>query len=109
MSNVMKLSLAVGLALAAAALNAVWLSAEKHPHTFTAASMDVPPGETITDEMLSPVPVPGDFETLRKSLIPWENRAILFGLTASRKYVAGDMFFQRDMKAPIELAEFEVL
>ena len=109
MSNAMKLMLAVGLALAAAALNAAWLSATKHPPTFTGASTDIPPGETITDEMLSPVPVPGDFDTLKKSLIPYDNRAILLGQSASRKYFGGDMFFQRDMKAPFELAQFEVL
>ncbi|MFO0791948.1 MAG: hypothetical protein U0805_21005 [Pirellulales bacterium] len=109
MSNVMKLSLAVVLALAAAGLNAVWLSAEKHPPEFVAAAADLPAGETISDEMLSPVPVPGDFDQLRASLIPYQNRAILLGLKASRTYVKGDMFFQRDLKAPQELAEFEVL
>ena len=109
MSNLTKLLIAVGLALAAAALNAMWLSAEKHPPTFVAAAVEVPAGEPITDDMLSSVPVPGDFDALRKSLIPYENRANLFGLTAPREYITGDMFFQRDIKAPIELAQFDVL
>jgi hypothetical protein len=109
MSNVAKLSLAVVLALAAAGLNAVWLSAEKHPDEFVTSAVDVPAGEIITDEMLQAVPVPGDFDQLRASLIPFQNRAILLGLKASRDYVKGDVFFQRDLKAPQELAEFEVL
>jgi hypothetical protein len=109
MSNVTKLTLAVVLALAAAALNAVWLSAEKHPPTFVAAVADLPVGEVITAEMLTDVPVPGDFDKLRASLIPYANRAILLGLKTSRNYIRGDMFFQRDLKAPLQLADFEVL
>lgn len=109
MSNLTKLIIAVGLALGAAVLNAMWLSAEKHPTTYVAASTDIGGEDTITDEMLRAVPVPGDFDTLRQSLVPYENRAILFGLTPPRTYKPGDMFFQRDLKAPIELAQFEVL
>ena len=75
MSNVMKLTLAVVLALAAAALNAVWLSAEKHPATYVAAAADLPMGQAITNEMLTDVPVPGDPEKLRASLIPSASRA----------------------------------
>ena len=86
MSHVTKLSLAVGLALAAAALNAMWLTAEKRPPTFVAASMDVKAGETITDAMLTDVPVPGNPDKLRKSLIPYGNRALLLGRKAPRNY-----------------------
>ena len=58
MSNLMKLSLAVGLALVAAILNAMWLSAEKRPTMYVAASKDLLAGKAITNEMLMPVPVP---------------------------------------------------
>lgn len=109
MSNLTKLVIAVGLALGAAVLNAMWLSAEKQPTTYVAAATDIVGEDTITDDMLQAVPVPGDFDTLRQSLIPYENRAILYGLVPPRKYIPGDMFFQRDLKAPIELAQFEVL
>ena len=104
-----KLSLAVGLAFAAAALNAVWLTAEKRPPTFVAASADLPAGEVISDAMLMAVPVPGDPDKLRQSLIPYANRTILLGRPASRIYMRGDVFFQRDIQAPLELAQFEVL
>ena len=109
MSHVGKLSLAVGLAFAAAALNAVWLTAEKRPPTFVAASADLPAGEVISDAMLMAVPVPGDPDKLRQSLIPYANRTILLGRPASRIYTRGDVFFQRDIQAPLELAQFEVL
>ena len=109
MSHVAKLSIAVGLALAAALLNVMWLNAERQPPVFVAASADLPAGQEITDAMLAAVPVPGDPERLRASLIPYANRAILFGLKTSRDYIRGDMFFQRDIQAPLELAQFEVL
>ena len=111
MSNVAKLSLAVVLALVAAAMNALWLNAEKTPPTFVAASTDIPAGQEITDELLIAVPVPGDPEKLRASLIPYGNdkRAILFGRPAPRAYIRGDMFFQRDIQAPLETAKYEVL
>jgi hypothetical protein len=109
MRNVVKLLLAVALALGAAALNAMWLSAEKHAPVFVAASTDLPAGEVITDAHLAAVPIPGDFNTLRASLIPYGNRAILLGLKASRNYYRGDMFFPGDIQAPLQLPEFEVL
>jgi hypothetical protein len=109
MSNVMKLSLAVGLALAAAALNAVWLSAEKHPPTFVAAGADMPAGQVITDKMLTAVPVPGDPTKLSASLIPTSAKYTLLGLKTSRPYLRGDMFFQTDIKAVQEVPEYDVL
>ncbi len=109
MSHVTKLSLAVGLAFAAAALNAMWLSAEKRPPTFVAAKTDLLAGKEITDAVLTEVPVPGNPAKLRESLIPYANRTILLGRKAPRNYARGDMFFQRDIQAPLELAEFEVL
>jgi hypothetical protein len=109
MSHVAKLSIAVVLALLAAGLNAMWLSAEKRPPTFTAVSISLPVGQKITDEALMSVPVPGDADKLRESLIPYASRAILFGVPASRNYSAGDVVFQRDLQAPLELAQFEVL
>jgi hypothetical protein len=109
MSHVAKLSIAVALALAAAALNAMWLSAEKRPPVFVAAAADLQAGQEITDAMLMSVPVPGDFDRLRASLVPYANRAILLGMRTPRSYLRGDMFFQRDIKAPHELGQFEVL
>ena len=109
MSHTMKLTIAVGLALVAAVLNMMWLAAEKRPPLFVAAGADLKQGQEITDAMLSAVPVPGDFEKLRASLIPYNNRAILLGLKASRNYPRGDIFFHRDIQAPLELTEYEVL
>jgi len=109
MSHTAKLSIAVVIALIAAGLNAMWLSAEKRPPTFVALNVDLPEGKEITDAMLRSVPVPGNPDKLRESLIPYGSRAILFGMKASRDYIAGDLVLQRDLQAPRELSKFEVL
>jgi hypothetical protein len=109
MSHVSKLSFAVVLALIAAGLNAMWLSAAKRPPSFVAVGIDVAEGQNIAEEMLTSVPVPGDPEVLRRSLIPYESRAILYGIKAPRSYIAGDVIFERDIQAPRELSKFEVL
>jgi hypothetical protein len=109
MSHMAKLSFAVFLALAAAGLNMMWLSAKQRPPTFVAAGTDISVGKEITSDALVAVPVPGDAEKLRESLIPYANRAILLGRKAPRDYTRGDIFFQRDIEQPLDPAKFEVL
>lgn len=109
MSHVAKLSLAVALALVAAVLNAMWLRAEKQPTAFVAVNADLARGQEFSDDMLTSVPVPGDADRLRASLVPYSGRSLLYGLKASRDYLRGDMVFQRDIEAPRELSKFEVL
>mgnify|MGYP001459932159 CR=1 FL=1 len=109
MNHVSKLSLAIGLAISSAVLNALWLIAEKKPPLFVAVANDMSAGSEIFDESLMAVPVPGNVEKLRASLIPYGNRAILLGQRTTRDYLAGDVFFQRDIQAPKNEAKFEVL
>jgi hypothetical protein len=59
--------------------------------------------------MLRSVPVPGDADKLRESLIPYSSRPILYGAKATRDYTVGDVIFQRDLQAPRDLQKFEVL
>ena len=109
MSNVTKLSAAIILALVAAGINTAWLNAKKVPPQFVALKANVERGQAITDALLAPVPVPGDALKLRKALVPYSQRALLFGLEASRDYTAGDMIFQRDIQAPKQDVAFEIL
>lgn len=109
MSNVTKLSAAIVLALVAAGINTAWLNAKKVPPQFVALKADLEQGQLITDALLAPIPVPGDALKLRKALVPYSQRALLFGLKAPRAYDAGDMVFQRDIQAPKQEAAFEIL
>lgn len=109
MNHFTKLSLAAGLAIFAAILNAMWLSSKQQPPLFVAVAADLPAGTEIVDEYLLPVPVPGNVDKLRTSLIPYGNRSILLGRKTSRDYLTGDVVFQRDIQAPLETPKFEIL
>jgi hypothetical protein len=100
MSHVRKFGISILLGGLAAALNWMWLSAEKVPPMFVATSAEVLEGDILSDELLMAIPVPGNREQLRSALIPYENRSVLFGSAAPRPYLRGDVIFQRDLEVP---------
>ncbi len=109
MNYMTKFGLSLVLGLAAAGLNWMWLSSKKTPPLYVATVFDVTQGEELSDDKLMAVPVPGDVQNLRNVLIPYEDRAIIFGTPAVRDYTVGDVVFQRDIKAPLEPAQWDVI
>ncbi len=109
MKHLMGLGFAGLLGVVAAGLNWVWIAGLATPDQFVAVKSDVTIGQKLNDEDLISVPVPGNRETLRKSFIPWQNRAVLFGTNANRDYVAGDIVFHRDLQAPAENSQWDVI
>ncbi len=109
MKHLMGLGLAALLGLVAAGLNWVWLSGLATPNEFVAVGTDISAGDPIEEEDLVAVPIPGRDESLRKSFVPWQNRAILLGTQAHRDYVAGDVVFHRDIQPPDEDSHWDVI
>ncbi|MEM9409535.1 MAG: hypothetical protein AAGA30_00310 [Planctomycetota bacterium] len=109
MKNLMGLGLAGLLGLLAAGLNWMWISGLATPDEFVAVASDIGIGEPLTEANLVSVPIPGNQATLQRSYVPWQNRAILFGINASRDYVAGDVVFHRDIKRPEEDSNWDVI
>ena len=109
MKHLMGLGFAVLLGVVAAALNWFWISGLATPDDFVAVKSDVVMGEQLSEEDLIALPIPGNLESLRQSYIPWKNRAVLFGTNANRDYVAGDVVFHRDIQAPIENSQWDVI
>ncbi len=109
MSNLLKLTLALFLGIIAAGANWVWAASKARPAEFVVAKSQLKLGHTIGEEDLIAVPVPGDYERLKKTLIPYKNRALLFGAETVRAYEAGDVFFHRDIQPPTELSEWDVI
>lgn len=109
MTNLLKLLFALFLGLTAAGVNWVWVSTQAKPARFVAAKSAIKSGRLIDEEDLVPIPVPGDVDRLKKSLVPYKNRAILFGAQATRDYEPGDVFFQQDVVAPTEQSEWDVI
>ena len=109
MKHLMGLGIAGLIGVAAACLNWVWISGLATPDDYVAIGSDVPIGEVLDEDNLVAVPVPGDRERLRQSYIPWQDRAVLFGTTANREYVAGDIVLHRDIGTPTGSSEWDVI
>jgi len=102
MSAIFRLLLAVGLGLTAAALNA-WLLA-KPGHSVVVVNRDVKPGTALKASDLQAVALDGDGEALRKVCVPWEDRALLEGVVATRSLRSGDVVLQRDLREAFAVA-----
>lgn len=109
MRHLMGLGLAGLLGLLAAGLNLFWISGLATPSEFVGVKSDIVAGETLNDEDLMAVPIPGAERTLRQSFIPWRDRAVLFGTLAHRDYVAGDVVLHRDILPPTETTRWDVI
>ena len=79
------------------------------PAEYVGIGSELSAGDEITAEDLIAVPVPGDAEQLTKSLIPFANKALLFGTNATRNYSDGDVVFQRDLQSPVERSNWQVI
>lgn len=109
MNSIVQLSIAIVLAIIAAGINWVYLAAQTSPPTYVAVRSDVKQGKEIEDDLLVSVPVPGDPERLKQSLIPYKNRSILLGTRAARDFQRGDMIFARDVIAPVDQRQWDVI
>ena len=109
MKHMMGLGLAGILGIVAAALNWFWISGLAIPDDYVSVNLDVETGEVISSDDLEAVPIPGDQDALRKSFIPWKDRAILFGAIANRDYLEGDVVLYRDIVAPEQQSQWAVI
>jgi hypothetical protein len=109
MNSIVQLSIAILLAIVAAGINWIYLAAQTHPPTYVAVKSDVKQGREIEDDLLMSVPVPGDAERMKQALIPYKNRSILLGTKAARDFQRGDMIFARDVIAPLDPRQWDVI
>lgn len=109
MSYLMKFTLAIFLGVVAAAGNWFYMMLQTQPTEFVAIANSLKVGQEIDENDLTGVPIPGDPNALRKSLIPYANRSILFGRKATRAYFNGDLVLSRDLVADASDAEWDVI
>ena len=109
MKHLLGLGFAGLLGVIAAGLNWAWIAGLATPDDYVAMKSDITVGEELNEDDLMALPVPGNREQLRSAFIPWNDRAILFGATAKRDYVAGDVVFHRDIHAPAENSQWDVI
>ncbi|HBE66527.1 MAG TPA: hypothetical protein DDW52_00125 [Planctomycetaceae bacterium] len=89
--------IAIGLAIAAAATNWLYLASATRPTAYVAMDNSIKPGQEIKSSDLRPIPIPGDASLLRQSMIPFDSKSILVGRTATRAYLEGDVVLSRDL------------
>jgi len=109
MSRFLQLSIAGVCALAAAIMNWVYLSSQSHPPSYVAFANNVGQGQTLEADDLMAIPIPGDADRLKQTLIPYSSRAVLLGTPAERDYERGDLFFARDVSPPSEQQGWDVI
>lgn len=100
MGHLIKLFVALGLGVVAAAVNWIWLSSQVEPDKFVAASKAIEAGEPIQEDLLKSIGIPGNPKRLRETFIPWEERFVLLGRNAPRDFEPGDLLFYRDLQPP---------
>ena len=109
MSHLLKFTVAVLLGVVAAAGNWLYLELQTSPTQYVAVAQAKERGDVLKEDDLVAVPVPGDAQQLRRTLIPYTKRSILFGAKASRDYERGDIVFMRDVSQPETSDAWEVV
>lgn len=109
MRYILGLIIAISLAIAAATTNWLYLATITRPATYVAVGNPIKPGQEIKASDLRPVPVPGDDDLLRQSMIPYDSKSILVGRTATRAYLEGDVVLSRDLAEQSEKTKWRVV
>lgn len=109
MSVLLRLSVAIGCGAAAAIAHWMYLDMQSRPQTYVGFNDAHEVGQEVVEGELVPIPIPGDASRLQKSLIPYSQRALLFGRKATRDYEAGDIVFVQDLSAPEQADVWEVI
>jgi hypothetical protein len=109
MSYLTKMALALTLGIAAAGANWLYLRIQTQPTLYVAMASSIKRGSVVQQSDLVAVPVPGDPSKLRRTFVPFESGAILFGSKATRDFERGDIVFSRDIVGPTAVSEWEVV
>ncbi len=109
MSITARLGIALAVGLAAAVLNALALMSAVGEGGYVSLKAAVAQGKPVSDDLLQQVAVPGDPNTVGKSLVPWKDRGLVLQMRAPRDYAVGDVILQRDLREAIRLAKRDEL
>jgi hypothetical protein len=98
MNYLVKLAIPIGLAIVAVVLNLMASAHSQQLIQFVSVRTDIAPAQPITEDALAPISIPiGTAETLKGVVLPWSERAVLFGRPAPlRGLKKGDIVFYRD-------------
>lgn len=95
----LKLAIIVAAAILAAAINHRYLVNHTREELFVSVRHDVSAGEKIRLADLLSVRLGGDLSAARKSLLPWNERALLDGRSAVRDLASGSLMIRDDAES----------
>ena len=96
-NSLLRLGIAVILAVAAGLGNYLYMTMRTAPTKFVRFSKEVGLGEVIDkDSMLSEIAISGDSSQLKKSLLPWDERENIVGRKASRVFEKDSLALKQD-------------
>ena len=98
MKNLGKLLIPLGLGVLAFVLN--WMAVQPQlGREFVTVNEDAPVDKPLDESQLTPFKIVGsDFDTLKKTLVPWEERAAILDLPIRRDLRNGDFVFWQDVR-----------
>lgn len=98
MKNLGNLLIPLGVGTLAFVLN--WMAVQPQlGRDFVTVNEDAPLDKPLDESQLTPFKIVGsDFDTLRKTLVPWEERAAVLGLPVRRDLRNGDFVFWQDVR-----------
>ena len=98
MKYLTKLLIPIGLGVLAFVLN--WLAVQPQlGREFVTVNQDVALDKELTESQFAKFKIVGeDFDRLKQTLVPWEERAALVGLPVRRELIKGDFIFWQDVR-----------
>lgn len=109
MNNLMKLGLAIVIAVMAGGLNWAYLASKEVPTNYLALRNGIKAGDPFpsTDDFYKKIAIPNDPPENKLTLIPVKERAIVFGMRARRDFQDGEPIFFSDIAQ--DVPRFETL
>jgi hypothetical protein len=98
MKNWTKLTLPVGLGLAAACAHGLAVYSKIAPSTYIVVTRDIVEGEPVAAGDLAKIELYGDQAGLPKTVLPFAQRAMMYGQIARRDFSKGDLVLWQDTK-----------
>lgn len=100
MKNWMRLVVAGAVGVLAAILNQASLKSVAPPTEYVRVKESLQAGHRLTDGDLEVLPLTGDVEVLKKSVVLWSEKASIIGLQVGRRFNPAEPLLWRDINPP---------
>ncbi len=93
----LRAAIVISTALIIGAANHRYLAKRAATREFVAVTRSLNPGEVLASEDLMRIPLGGDLEALKETLLPWSEAKLFIGSPVTRSFLAGSLIVRRDV------------